>query len=93
MERCTVISDRAELETFARQIPTNPTFVFSMGCISQKSCAEVSDFCDMFCRVLRRLPDIASDEFYRIEPMDRNSLCQYTVPFRRMARKGTDRAA
>ena len=48
LERCYVISDCAELETFASQFSGNSVCAFSMGYRSQKSRAEGADFCDMF---------------------------------------------
>jgi hypothetical protein len=48
MERCTVISDRAELETFASRFSASWVCAFSMGYRSQKSCADDADFCEMF---------------------------------------------
>ena len=40
---------RAKVGTFARQILTNLTHVFSIGYGKQASRAEVPAFCDMFC--------------------------------------------
>ena len=51
--RCTVISDRAELDTFACPFSANSDYVFSMRYGRHKSCAEVSGFCNMF-RILFR---------------------------------------
>lgn len=48
MERCTVIGERAELETFARPNLANPDHAFSTSCAAQKSCAKEADFCDIF---------------------------------------------
>ena len=47
-----VISDCAELETFASQFSSNSVYAFSMGYRSQKSRAEGADFCDMFRTIL-----------------------------------------
>src|SRR5450755_4927051 len=85
MERCTVISDRAELETFASPISANSVCAFSMGYRSQKSRAEDADFCDMFRTLQRPRPEIRSIIWQTFDIANQNLFLQYTVPFRRTA--------
>ncbi len=61
------ISDRAELDTFARQFSTKPDYMFSMGYSQQKSCAEVIGFCDMF-RTFQKHRSVSATE--RVELSD-----------------------
>ena len=67
-ERCPVISDRAELETFVSQILMNLIHGFSKQRYElQKSRADDGDFRDLFCTTSRRLSSIESVVFQPID--------------------------
>jgi hypothetical protein len=88
MERCTVISNRAELETFASQILVNLIHAFSKRHELQKSRADDGDFCNMFCTTSPRLSSI---EAVVVQPIDdyMQKFPMTGTPFHSAARAGT----